>query len=51
MGRFYFRRRFGDMWLKYIPVVMAGFACGMGLLAMVALSFTILSKMMSPLLF
>ena len=51
VGRFYFRRRFGDMWLKYIPVIVAGFACGMGLLAMVAMAFTILTKMMAPLLF
>lgn len=51
IGRFYFRRKFGDMWMKYSPVLLAGFSCGMGLVAMVAMSFTILSKMMKPLVF
>jgi len=51
IGRFYFRRRFGNMWMKYTPVLLAGFSCGMGLVAMVAVSFTILNKMMAPLVF
>jgi hypothetical protein len=51
VGRFYFRRKFGKMWMKYTPVLLAGFSCGMGLLAMVAMAFTILSKMMAPLLY
>lgn len=51
VGRFYFRRKFGDMWMKYTPVLLAGFSCGMGLIGMVAVSFTILNKMMAPLVF
>ena len=51
VGRFYFRKRFGDMWLKCTPVLLAGFACGMGLIGMVAVAFTILNKMMAPLVF
>ncbi|MBT7298712.1 MAG: peptide transporter [Victivallales bacterium] len=51
VGRYYFRRRFGKIWMKYTPVLLAGFACGMGLTGMVAVSFTILNKMMAPLLF
>jgi len=51
VGRFYLRRRFGSDWLKYAPVVMAGYGCGMGLIAMLSVSFTILMKMMSPLIF
>ena len=51
MGRFYFRKKFGDMWMKYTPVLLAGFSCGMGLIGMVAVSFTILTKMMAPLIF
>ncbi|MBA4387229.1 MAG: peptide transporter [Verrucomicrobia bacterium] len=47
-GRFYMRRRFGDAWLKYAPVLLAGYACGMGLVAMVSVSITILAKMISP---
>ncbi len=51
VGRFYFRRRFGNMWMKYAPVLLAGFSCGMGLIAMVAMALTIMSKMMKPLIF
>ncbi len=51
LGRFYFRRRFGDRWLRYTPVMLAGYACGMGLVAMVGMAFAILNKMMSPLIF
>ncbi len=34
LGRFYFRPRFGQRWLQVIPVVTAGFSCGMGLISM-----------------
>jgi hypothetical protein len=51
LGRFHFRKRFGEMWLKYTPVMLAGYSCGMGLVAMVAVGFTILTKMVSPLLY
>jgi hypothetical protein len=34
IGRYYFERRFGKMWRKYITVVSAGFFCGMGLMSM-----------------
>ncbi|MBU4199736.1 MAG: OPT/YSL family transporter [Verrucomicrobia bacterium] len=51
IGRFYFRKKFGDRWLKYTPVMLAGYACGMGLVAMVGMAFAILNKMMTPLIF
>jgi hypothetical protein len=51
VGRFYFRKHFGDQWMKYTPILLAGFSCGMGLTGMVAVSFTILNKMMAPLIF
>lgn len=51
LGRYYFRRKFGDMWLKFAPVLLAGFSCGMGLMAMLAVSFTIIKKMVNPLIF
>ena len=50
-GRYYFRKKYGDMWLKYAPVLLAGYACGMGLVAMVGMAFAILNKMMAPLVF
>lgn len=34
-GRYYFRRKFGEeRWSRYVPVVVAGFSCGMGLAGM-----------------
>ncbi|MBU4199732.1 MAG: peptide transporter [Kiritimatiellae bacterium] len=51
LGRFYFRKKFGAMWMKYVPVILAGYACGMGLVAMVGISIAILNKMMAPLIF
>lgn len=52
VGHLYLRKKFGaDMWLKYAPVVLAGYGCGMGLIGMVSVSFTILTKMMSPLMY
>ena len=51
IGRFYLRKRFGDMWLKYAPVLLAGFSCGMGLMAMISIAFTILHRMMAPLVY
>lgn len=51
IGRFYFRRRFGDIWLKYAPVLFAGFSCGVGLAAMMSVACTMLYKMMSPVAF
>ena len=51
LARFYFRKKFGSMWLKYAPVLAAGFSCGMGLIGMIAVSLTILTKMMVPLIF
>lgn len=51
IGRYYFRRKFGDMWMKYVLVLGAGYSCGMGLVAMVGMAVAILNKMMAPLLF
>ncbi len=44
LGRFYFRRRFGKMWRKYIPVIAAGFACGMGLITAFGIGLVFLKK-------
>ncbi len=43
-GRYYFARKFGkDLWKRYIPVVAAGFSCGMGLSGMTAVAFSLMS--------
>jgi hypothetical protein len=44
IGRFYFRRKLGLRWRQYVPVVAAGFACGMGLIATVGVGMTFLNK-------
>ena len=44
LGRFYFYRRWGARWRQTIPVVTAGFGCGMGLIAMFCIGITFLSK-------
>ena len=48
VGRFYFKRKFKDMWLKYMVVVMAGFGCGMGITSMIAMAFNVISRMLKP---
>ena len=51
VGRFYFRRKFKEMWLRYLAVILAGFGCGIGLVAMVSMAFTVITKMLKPTLF
>lgn len=51
VGRFYLRRRFGNEWLKYAPVILAGYSCGIGLIAMVSIAITTLYKMIAPLIY
>lgn len=51
IGRYYFKRKLGLRWRQYIPVVSAGFACGMGLITTVGVGITFLSKAAIPLPF
>jgi hypothetical protein len=44
IGRYYFRRRLGLMWRQYVPVVFAGFSCGMGLIGTLGIGLTFVSK-------
>ncbi len=48
VGRFFFKPKFKDMWLKYMVVIMAGFGCGMGITSMIAMSFNVISRMLKP---
>ncbi len=42
LGRYYFAPKYGaDKWFKYAPVLGAGFACGAGLISMLAVGLTI----------
>jgi hypothetical protein len=48
LGRHYFARRFGEHeWHRYAPVLLAGFSCGMGLIAMVAIALGLITKSVS----
>jgi len=45
LGRYYFRKRFGEeTWSRYVPVVAAGFSCGMGLSGMIAVSLSLVAQ-------
>ncbi len=45
-------KRFGtEKWAAYAPIVGAGFACGMGLIGMVAIAITLMAKAVTPLLY
>jgi hypothetical protein len=44
IGRYYFRKRMGLKWRQYIPVVAAGFSCGMGLITVLAVGINFLAK-------
>lgn len=44
LGRFYFQKRLGLKWREYVPVVFAGFSCGMGLITTLGVGIQFLSK-------
>ncbi len=45
LGRYYFARRFGlERWQLYTPVLLAGFACGTGLIGMCAIALALIQK-------
>ena len=52
LGKYYFIKRFGTHnWSAYTPVLLAGFACGMGLTSMGAIAIALISKAVQPLPF
>lgn len=44
IGRFYFQRRLGVQWRQYIPVVLAGYSCGVGLIATLGIGIKFMSQ-------
>ncbi len=45
LGRYYFSRKFGkEKWKRYVPVLAAGFSCGMGLAGMTAVALSLISQ-------
>jgi hypothetical protein len=52
LGRYYFRKKFGkERWLQYAPILVAGYACGVGLIGMLAVAFAMVAKSVSSLPF
>jgi hypothetical protein len=44
-SRYYFSRKFGaEKWSRYVPVVAAGFSCGMGLAGMIAVALALIAQ-------
>ncbi len=45
LGKYYLRKRFGEEnWKRWPPVLYAGFSCGMGLVAMLAIAIALVSQ-------
>lgn len=45
LGKRYFEKRFGvENWRMYTPVLLAGFSCGTGLMAMAAIALALIAK-------
>jgi len=52
LGRFYFARRFGaENWSRYTPILAAGYFCGYGLIGMVSIAVSLISKAVSQMPF
>jgi hypothetical protein len=44
VGRYYFQKRIGKDWLKYVFVLFAGYMCGSGLITILGVGITFMSK-------
>jgi hypothetical protein len=44
IGRYYFRKRLGLKWREYVPVLFAGFSCGVGLIGTLGIGITFVAK-------
>ncbi len=44
IGRYYFQKKYGMRWRQIVPVLLAGFSCGMGLIGTLGVGFTFLTK-------
>ncbi len=52
LGRFYFAKKIGkDRWRKYTPIILAGYACGMGLVGMVSIAVALIAKTVFQIIF
>jgi len=52
LGRFYFAKKIGkDRWRRYTPIILAGYACGMGLVGMVSIAVALIAKTVFQIIF
>ncbi len=52
LGRYFFSRRIGEKtWRSYTPILLAGYACGMGLVGMASIAVALIAKSVSQLIF
>ena len=52
MNRYYFFRKFGEAtWKRYAPILLAGYGCGMGLIAMSSIAVSLVMKSVSQVVF
>lgn len=52
LSKYYLAKRIGiEKWTNYAPVLLAGFACGTGLVSMAAIALALISKAVQPLPF
>ena len=52
LGKYYLSRKLGpDRWRNYSPVLLAGYSCGFGLIAMVSIGITLIGKAISAVIF
>ena len=52
LGRYYFRKRFGDLkWRAYAPILMAGFGAGVGLIGMTTVALKLISSAVKQTIF
>ena len=50
LGRYYFERRFGkDTWRRWAPILLAGFACGNGLIGMATVAVALITRSVAQL--
>jgi hypothetical protein len=49
LGRYVFMKKYGVEWRQYAPVLLAGFSCGMGLMGMLAMGFTLIMRSLGSL--
>ncbi len=51
-SRYYMQKRFGEeRWRAYAPIVLAGYACGVGLVGMTSISVVMIAKSVSEVIF